>query len=55
MVTISAALREVKRSASLWRSDWMAHSDGGKRENQTQSRLEQAVSGEFGWKDVLDW
>lgn len=48
-------LTEIRQSASLWRTYWHDHSDGGKRGNATKARLEQIEEEEFGIQDVLDW
>jgi hypothetical protein len=48
-------LEEVRRTASLWRTYWREHSDGGKRRDPTMMKLLQVDDVNFTWVDVLEW
>jgi len=50
----SSRLKEIKRTAALWRVYWIKHSDGGKGAS-TLAKLATAESDAFCWKDVLLW
>ena len=48
-------LQEVLRTATLWRTYWEEHSDGGKIANSTMVRLLQIEQEGFGWQQVVGW
>ncbi|KAL8854852.1 MAG: hypothetical protein Q9221_000358 [Calogaya cf. arnoldii] len=46
---------EVIRTAALWDEYWTYHSEGGKKSLPNHAKVQQALSDEFTWQDVLDW
>lgn len=54
-INSEARLREVYRTATLWRTYWKEYSDGGKYGNPTMVKLLQIEEEGFGWQQVLDW
>ncbi|KAL8942297.1 MAG: hypothetical protein Q9216_001741 [Gyalolechia sp. 2 TL-2023] len=51
----SIRLEEIQQSALSWWTYWDLHSRGGKRENPTLTKLEEAQAPSFGWNIVMNW
>jgi hypothetical protein len=48
-------LEEIRRTAGLWRTYWVEHSNGGKRRDPTMIKVNQVAEEDFCIDTVLDW
>lgn len=54
-IDVEDRLREIRRTARLWRRYWDENVDGGKGGSATVKRLEEVEKDDFNWGTVLSW